>query len=283
MAIDGEGRARIDGRTGRSALSRRGFLRLGGDLALLAALPAEVLAASLDVTWTGVGAGRFLSADELATLRALCARLVPGPPEEPDPGALEAGVPEYVDLLLGAFEGARPPIFAGGPFSHRDGGGANAFADFLELDAIEERVWRTHIEGSRGLPEREWNDPVIGLQEHYRAGLATLDEAAARLFGARFAALAPWRADLLLRTVLGEVRTFLDLAFRHAIEGMYGAPEYGGNRGGVGWSYTRWPGDHQPHAYTAREIGEPDADQREAVARSAANARGATGDTSDDG
>jgi hypothetical protein len=49
-----------------------------------------------------------------------------------------------------------------------------------------------------------------------------------------------------------------ELAFEHTLEGTYGAPEYGGNRTRAGWSYTRWPGDHQPQAYTRAEISEPD-------------------------
>ena len=116
-------------------MDRRAFLRLSRDLALLALLPDGALAAAL-------------------------AR------------APEAGVPEYIDLMLGMFERSPVPLFAGGPFSLRDGGGPNAFADFLALDAIDERVWRTRIEGSRGLPEREWNGPVVGLQETYATGLA---------------------------------------------------------------------------------------------------------------
>jgi len=151
-------------------LDRRAFLRLSRDLALLALLPDGALAAAL--ARAPEAGGSYLSAAQRVTLRALCARFIPGPPEDPDPGALEAGVPEYIDLMLGMFERSPVPLFAGGPFSLRDGGGPNAFADFLALDAIDERVWRTRIEGSRGLPEREWNGPVVGLQETYATALA---------------------------------------------------------------------------------------------------------------
>ena len=40
----------------------------------------------------------------MALLRAVTDRLIPGQPEDPTPGALQAGVPEAIDLLLGAFE-----------------------------------------------------------------------------------------------------------------------------------------------------------------------------------
>jgi hypothetical protein len=262
-------------------VDRRAFLLRCRDLLLLALLPrpapasadAGQAAASSPLAASTEGGGRFLDAAQLRTLRALCARFVPGPPQDPDPGALQAGAPEYIDGLLGAFALARPPIFAGGPFSHRHGGGPNEFAEFLELDALEELVWRTRIEGSRGIPEREWNGPVEGLQATYARGLASLDGASRRLLGAPFAELSAWKADLLLCLAVGEFSDFLDLAFRHTVEGMYGAPEYGGNRGGVGWVLARWPGDRQPLAYTRAEIAEPDPDQAEAVARQRANAR----------
>jgi hypothetical protein len=255
------------------ALHRRAFLRRCRDLLLLAALPRPAFPAAPAAAAPAAEAGLFLDAPRMRTLRALCARFAPGPPEDPDPGALEAGAPEYIDRLLGAFALSRPPIFAGGPFSHRHGGGRNDFADFLPLDALDELVWRTRIEGSRGLAEREWNGPVEGWQTAYLRGLARLDAAARRLCGASFADLPAWKADLCLRLAPGGLGDFLELAFQHTAEGLYGAPEYGGNRGGVGWSLARWPGDRQPLAYTPAEIREPDAEEAEAVARARANAR----------
>ena len=259
----------------RVQIDRRRFLRLSGDLALLALLPGWALAEALRAVEEGAeGAGFFLSAPRMRALRALCAHWVPGPPEDPDPGAEEAGVAHYIDLLLGAFELGEPRIFAGGPFSNREGGGTNFFLEWLPLDALQERAWRTRIEGSRGLAEREWNGPVKGWQAHYAEGLDALDHSAQRYFGSRFAELARWKRSAVLGWLPGGPDdAFLGIAFRHTMEGMYGAPEYGGNRDRVGWRYTRWPGDHQPRAYTLQEISEPDPDQAEAVARARARAR----------
>jgi hypothetical protein len=256
-------------------LGRRAFLCLGGDFALLALLPRAALAEILgDATARPDGAGVFLSAERMATLRALCAHWIPGPPEDPDPGAAEAGVADYIDVLLGVFELERPPIFAGGPFSHRHGGGPNFFREWLPLDALEERVWRTRIEGSRGLPEREWNGPVRGWQEIYTRGLDDLDASARRWLFEPFAGLGSFGRSAVLGWLPGGPdEAFLELAFRHTLEGMYGPPEYGGNRDRVGWSYTRWPGDHQPHAYSEAEISKPDPDQLGAVSRARARAR----------
>jgi len=256
-------------------LDRRSFLRRTRDFALLAAFPHTALARVLEERAAHPeGAGVFLSAERLRALRALCAHWVPGPPDDPDPGAAEAGVAEYVDLLLGAFQLAQPRIFAGGPFSNRDGGGPDYFSQWLPLDALEERVWRTRIEGSRGMPEREWNGPVRGWQEIYAEGLDALDVSARRWLREPFADLGyTGRSAVLGWLPGGPDDAFLELAFRHTLEGMYGAPEYGGNRGRVGWTYTRWPGDHQPHAYSDDEIAHPDPDQAQAVARAHARAR----------
>jgi hypothetical protein len=113
------------------------------------------------------------------------------------------------------------------------------------LSALDELAWRMRIEGSQELTEREFNGPVVGLQETYRRGLAALgddftgaDEAEQRR---------RLRAD-------GE---FCATLYGHCCEGMYGAPEYGGNRDGVGWSYLGREGDVQPRGYTDEEVSGP--------------------------
>ena len=114
----------------------------------------------------------WLTDDEYRTLTAACERLIP-PRDGTAPGAAAAGVPDYIDGLLGAFTVDPPRIWARGPTSGRHGG-SPAFAQFHELTALDELAWRTRIEGSCGLPEREFNGPVIGLQQRYRDGLAAL-------------------------------------------------------------------------------------------------------------
>jgi hypothetical protein len=177
--------------------------------------------------------------DEYATAAAAFERLIPSGEGHPGAGAL--AVVDYVDGLLGAFSFDPPRVWAGGPFSGRHGGDAS-FGDFIPLSALEERAWRTRIEGSLGRPEREFNGPVIGWQERYRAGLAAL--------GADFVALDPDEQDARLDTDV-EFKAFL---YEHACEGAYGAPEYGGNRDGAGWAAIGYGGDMQPRGYTDAEV-----------------------------
>jgi hypothetical protein len=234
--------------------TRRSLVRSTGAAGLLALVAPAHVRALIDEVARGAAGGRFLRAGELRTLRAVTARLIPGPPEDPDPGALEARCAEAIDLLLGAFEVHPPLIHAGGPFSGRAGGRRDDFAHFVALDRHAALGWRIRLEGSRGIKEREFAGPVRGLQQVYREGLAHLDARA----GGDFAALpAPAQDALLLDATDPQVQELVDTALGHTLEAMYGPPEYGGNHGLVGWSYTHWPGDRQPRGFSDREVSEP--------------------------
>ena len=244
-----------------AGVGRRAFLKAAGALGLLALVPRRRLEA-LVASAPGPGQdGRFLTAHELDTLRAVTARFVPGPPDDPDPGALEAGVAEAIDLLLAAFTFEPPLIHAGGPFSDRAGATHDDFADFVPLDAHAALGWRIRLEGSQGLPAREFAGPVTGLQEIYRSGLAHLDERSQQAFGVDFKDAPGPAQDLLLSDQTdGDLQNFVGAALANTLEAMYGPPEYGGNQGLVGWGYTRWPGDLQPRGSTDAEVSQPGPD-----------------------
>jgi len=183
----------------------------------------------------------WFSEHEYRVAAAACDRLIPS---DAAPGARDAGVVDYIDTLLGAFAFDPPRIWAGGPTSGRAGGLA-AFGTFHRLGPLDELAWRMRIEGSKGMPEREFNGPVVGWQERYRAGLAAL--------GDDFCDLDGEAQDVRLRAQ----EEFVELLYEHCCEGMYGAPEYGGNRGGVGWAAIEYPGDVQPRGWTDGEVSGP--------------------------
>ena len=184
----------------------------------------------------------WFSDSEFATLRAACAQMLPSGPD--GPGADEAGVADYIDAFLGAFTFDPPRIWAGGPTSGRMGGDAR-FATFHRLSALDELAWRMRIEGSMGRPEREFNGPVVGLQECYRDGLAALGEDFTEVDGSE------------QRRRLRAGATFCALLWEHCCEGLYGAPEYGGNRDGVGWAAIGRDGDVQPRGFSDAEVSGP--------------------------
>jgi len=252
-------------------------------LGVLAVLPYELVRAVGTRAATATEPHYFLDAHQYATVQALCRRLIPGPKDDPietDPGALEANVIAYIDLFLGAFN-AGGRIWGDGPFSGRAGpppwpfgGSAPApypddFARTSPLSATEELSWRTLLEGTRDhagkpIPERAWADAAAGgryagLQEQYTQGVTDLDSAAAQMFppATDFVSLTPQQQDILIARPDITVG-FPSLVFQHAAEGMYGAPEYGGNKDLVGWKYIKFPGDAQPRGYTATEMITPD-------------------------
>ena len=142
---------------------------------------------------------QFLTQREYDVVREIADRLLP--PHGAFVGAGAAGTADYVDLTLGAFNFDPPRIWAGGPYSGRYGGDAG-FDEFLPLSRVEELAWRTRIEGSRGIPEREWNGPVRCWQEIYREGIAALGD----------------DLDIDAQPELKQ------LLFEHACEACYGPP-----------------------------------------------------------
>lgn len=244
-------------RTG--ALSRRRLLQGGGAIAVAAFGPLGCgggRRVSLPLGQLPPGATSFLSAAELRTLNAVVDRFVP---EDSDPGAAAAGCADAINALLSAFSTDPPRIYAGGPFSDRGGASHNDFADFVPLDHYEAFAWRLKIEGSQGLPEREFNGPRRGWQQIYREGLARLDSRAAEFGATDFAALPAPSQDLLLRDS-GDpaIAELVDVAFPHTLDTLYGAPEYGGNRELLGWAFTAYDGDVQPRGYSDEQVTRPD-------------------------
>lgn len=182
----------------------------------------------------------YFTPGESRVLSAAVDRLIP--PDGDHPGAAALGAVDYIDGLLGAFAHDPPRIWTGGPFSGRHGG-EPGFGRFHALTPLEELAWRTRIEGSRGRPEREWNGPVRGWQEIYAAGLDAL--------GPDFDGV---DAEERRQRLDAAPEEFRELLYLHACEGCYGAPEYGGNRDGLGWSVIQWPGDTQPRGWTDAEV-----------------------------
>ena len=252
-----------------------------GALGVLSLLPAQLVREVVSHTAEAAEPHYFLDAHEYATVQALCRRFIPGPKDDPtetDPGALEANVIAYIDLFLGAFNipaPLGPRIWGEGPFSGRAGpppwpfGGSapdpypDDFARTAPLSAVDLLSWRTLLEGTKGLPERKWADVAaggkyVGLQEQYVQGVKDLDSAASQMFPPNkdFVSLNPVEQDLLIARP--DITTgWPSLVFQHCAEGMYGAPEYGGNKDLVGWKYIGFPGDAQPRGYTAEEMIAP--------------------------
>ncbi|MEU4806651.1 gluconate 2-dehydrogenase subunit 3 family protein [Actinosynnema sp. NPDC023587] len=187
---------------------------------------------------------RFFTRREAEVVVEATARLVPGPRDDPaeagHPGAREADVVRYLDVLLSSVDFAPERVHAGGPWSDRAGGRVNHAARFVPLTAVRRIAWERRLGGWR---------------TRYRTGLALLD----RLAGGFTAAPASTKDTVLASEA---ARPFVDLLFEHTIEGMYGNPEYGGNRDLVGWRDIGFPGDSQPTGYSPAEVERSDGPDR---------------------
>ena len=192
----------------------------------------------------GPPALRFFTGHQAAVVEAATARIAPGPADDPaeagHPGAREADVTGYIDSMLGALgalDGAAPAIFAGGPWSNRHTSGPDLMARFAALDPVARIAWRRRLQG--------W-------QQQYRQGITTLD----KLAGGDFTKASHAKQDKILS--MPTASSFTSLLFEHTIEGLYAAPEYGGNRDLVGWKDISFPGDIQPRGYTPDEVSRSD-------------------------
>jgi hypothetical protein len=236
-------------------LSRRAFLWLLG-----AGGAGIGLGLSACRTWLGRSPGssavaRFFRADERRALEALAAALIP---EDETVGALGAGAVEYIDRFLAAFDAPVPDLFRGGPFSDRNPypdahTGApssrfprNGFADVIPPTRLQALAYRALLDGPDAVPgSYAALLPPGGLRALYRDGIAQLE---ARASGAEsFAAL---DEGARLAAFDAAPRAFQEAVLAHLAEGMFCAPEYGGNPGGIAWRDYHWGGDSQPLGYT---------------------------------
>jgi hypothetical protein len=200
-------------------------------------IPPELLAACSTPASGGKGPSFLVLGEHQAkVVEEATARLIPGPTDDPleagHPGAREANVTRYIDTMLGALKLSPPKIFAGGPFSNRAGSRVDDMASFLRLTPAQ-------VSG--------WSSRLATFADQYRRGVKALDKMA----GGDFTAVSTDKMDEILAQ---DPDGFMTLLFSHAIEGMYCAPEYGGNANLVGWHDIAWVGDRQPLGFTDAQV-----------------------------
>ncbi len=185
---------------------------------------------------------RFFDEQQYAVVQAACARLIP---TDDEPGATEAGVVDYIDGFLGAFASDPPLIWAGWTVLgtvRRQRLGSQRSTDSPRV---------TSSPGALGSKARSASANASG-SDRSSACRSSIDKGSWR--SARSSCdLSGEEQDQRLR----ENGEFTTLLYEHACEGMYGAPEYLGNRGLVGWNNIGWAGDVQPRGYTDEEVSQP--------------------------
>ena len=212
----------------KSDNTRRNFIKGAVVLAPLAALTGSTVAVanSDDAALSAPAAASptaddykptFFAPDEWAFVNAACARLIPI--DEHGPGAVELGVPQYIDRQMGT------------PWA--DGA-----------------IWYMHGPFFEAKPEMGYQSQLTPKQQ-YRLSIRAINALCQKSFRKNFAALAPKQQDDVLRKIeSGDFKSpdislkmfFTSFLLKNAMEGYFGDPMYGGNKDMAAWKMIGYPG-----------------------------------------
>ena len=204
-----------------TATARRGFLKLTAALPA-AAVPLVAHAAQEAPSVPNAEAAlltaayRYLLPNEIATVQALVARLIPT--DALGPGAREAGVPLYIDGQLAGPYGQMGRTYRSGP-------------------------WLA------GTPQQGYQSASTPA-EVLREGLAELGRHCMARFSKPFKELPIAVQDEILAQLDDEklnfasvsAKLFFEQLYALTMEGFFADPIYGGNADKVGWSLVGYPG-----------------------------------------
>jgi len=213
-----------------------------------------------------IGAGNssppphFFTTEQRATVEAIAGTIIP---EDESAGAAGAGAVEYIDRYLAAFNPDTPDIFRGGPFSGREPypdattGAAsgnfpeNTFKQVLPMSRMQELAFRREFFGSGAIENGSINSPVIedwpGLHHLYNEAITLLDRASGDAGVEKFSELSE---EQQLAAFDQTDPRFRSAFLSHLAQGLFGAPEYGGNAELVAWRDYHYDGDSQPLGHT---------------------------------
>ncbi len=222
--------------TRRDLLESSGVLGLGLVLGLAGPASAQqtgaVTSKPLSTTAAQLPGRIFFDDREARLIEALVARVIPADGE--GPGAIEAGVPNYIDKALGGAWGAGQNLYARGPF---------------RPDAIPQLGYQLPY-----TPAQLFRRALGALGDHFEAS------------GRSFDTLGEEVQDAFIREqleggALGDLggipaREFFDHLLRYTIEGYFCDPAYGGNRNMVTWKAIGFPGAYDAYANTIGRHGE---------------------------
>lgn len=159
----------------------------------------------------------WFTAEEFAFITAAVARLIPN--DERGPGALEAGVPEFIDRQMNTPYATGSNWYMQGPFNP---------------DLAKELGYQL---------------PLVP-QQIYRLGIADADRYSQQQHGKVFAQLSGEQQDALLQAMESgsaqfsqlPANTFFAFLLQNTREGFFSDPIHGGNQGMVGWKLINFPG-----------------------------------------
>ena len=175
----------------------------------------------------------FFTPAERAFIEAAVDRLIPSDPV--GPGAVEAGVPFFLDRQLAGPFGRGDHYFLGGPWP-------------------------------KGAPEQGYQSRFSPAQLYRAAIPAIEDHVVAQFNGVAFAKLAAGDQDKVLKGLeagtiqLGggvDAKAFFAMLLQNTKEGYLSDPIYGGNKDMAAWKMIGFPGAHYDYKEWVSRHGEP--------------------------
>jgi gluconate 2-dehydrogenase gamma chain len=192
--------------------SRRNFLKRAGVAAAAVSSAPAALAADTPQEQPNYA---FLTAEEAAFVQAAVARLIPA--DEAGPGALEAGVPNYIDKQLGGAWGAGERLYRSGPW--RQGEPTQGYQlPFTPAELFRNACRALRDEAGKGDLPFEKRDAAA--QDAYLRGL---QESKRDLNGV-------------------PANVFFESLWGLTVEGFLSDPVYGGNKDMISWKMIGFPG-----------------------------------------
>jgi gluconate 2-dehydrogenase gamma chain len=173
----------------------------------------------------------YFSQPEAAFIEAACARMIPA--DDLGPGAVEAGVPVFIDRQLAGEFGHGTRWYMTGPWPKGE---------------------KTQGYQSRLTPA-----------EMYRAAIKDIDDVSGRQNNAPFHQIAADKQDAFLKglesgsTTLPNVdsKAFFTMFLQNVIEGFFSDPIYGGNRDMAGWKLIGFSGARYDQREFVLAYGKP--------------------------
>ena len=197
-------------------LSRRSFFKVAGAAAAVTAVDVRAAAGGKTAASAQPAPYTFFKPSETNFIEPAVERLIPA--DENGPGAIDAGVPSYIDKQLGGAWGAGERLYRSGPWH------AGTATQGYQLPFTPAELFRHALRGIDG--------------DLKKRGTASFAKLSAQDQDAYLKALQTGNTDL--DGVPSNV--FFESLLELTIEGYFSDPVYGGNKDMAAWKMIGFPG-----------------------------------------
>lgn len=173
----------------------------------------------------------FFSDVEQRFIEAATARLIPG--DANDPGALEAGVPLFIDLQMAGPYGRADRWYMEGPWA--DGSGQQGY----QINKTPSQLYRSAIVSINDYCSQQYGKAFADMpSENQDEVLHGLEDGKIELHGV-------------------PAKAFFAILWQNTQEGFLADPMYGGNRDFAGWKLIGFPGPRYNYVQEITQYGQP--------------------------